>query len=115
MRRPFLFLLLALWPAAHVAAQQPASTEPEAAEAPAQETPPGETGQAGAAGAEAPVPASDDPDATDERTAATSKVPLAEIRRYVAVYNAVKDAYVDPVDDQALMQSAIAGLLLDLD
>ena len=32
-----------------------------------------------------------------------------------AVYNAVKEAYVDSVDDRALMQSAIAGLLLDLD
>ncbi|MDQ3206846.1 MAG: S41 family peptidase [Pseudomonadota bacterium] len=42
-------------------------------------------------------------------------VPLAEIRRYVAVYNAVKQAYVEPVDDQKLMQAAIRGLLLDLD
>ena len=58
------------------------------------------------------VVASDDPDAvrTDE-----AKVPLAEIRRYVMVYNAVKQAYVDPVEDHALMQSAIRGLLLDLD
>ena len=32
-----------------------------------------------------------------------------------AVYNAVKQAYVDPVDDKKLMQSAIRGLLLDLD
>ena len=44
-----------------------------------------------------------------------SKVPLDEIRRYVAVYNAVKEAYVEPVDDKKLMQSAIRGLLLDLD
>jgi len=58
------------------------------------------------------VAASDDPDAakTDE-----AKVPLDEIRRYVMVYNAVKQAYVDPVDDHALMQSAVRGLLLDLD
>ncbi len=58
------------------------------------------------------VAASDDPDAakTDE-----AKVPLDEIRRYVMVYNAVKQAYVDPVDDRALMQSAVRGLLLDLD
>jgi carboxyl-terminal processing protease len=55
---------------------------------------------------------SDDPDAAES---AATKVPLDEIRRYVAVYNAVKDAYVDPVDDKALMQSAIKGLLLDLD
>ncbi len=51
----------------------------------------------------------------DDSEAASSKVPLDEIRRYVAVYNAVKQAYVDPVDDKQLMQSAIRGLLLDLD
>jgi carboxyl-terminal processing protease len=55
---------------------------------------------------------SDDPDAAET---APSKVPLEEIRRYVAVYNAVKDAYVEPVDDKKLMHSAIRGLLLDLD
>ena len=62
--------------------------------------------------APAPVAASDDPDA--EQTA-TSKVPLDEIRRYVGVYNAVREAYVDPVDDKQLMRSAIKGLLSDLD
>jgi carboxyl-terminal processing protease len=69
------------------------------------------TPDAAQTGATEPVAANDDPDAA----ASPSKVPLAEIRRYVAVYNAVKDAYVDPVDDHKLMQSAIAGLLLDLD
>lgn len=58
------------------------------------------------------VAPSDDPDAAES---AATKVPLAEIRRYVGVYNAVKEAYVDPVDDRKLMQSAIKGLLLDLD
>jgi carboxyl-terminal processing protease len=58
------------------------------------------------------VSSSDDPDAAESTT---SKVPLDEIRRYVAVYNAVKEAYVDPVDDKKLMQSAVRGLLLDLD
>ena len=58
------------------------------------------------------VARSDDPDATES---ATTKVPLAEIRRYVSVYNAVRQAYVDPVDDDKLMHSAIKGLLLDLD
>ncbi|WP_369942537.1 S41 family peptidase [Xanthomonas medicagonis] len=60
----------------------------------------------------APAASADDPDATES---ASSRVPLDEIRRYVAVYNAVKEAYVDPVDDKKLMQSAIRGLLLDLD
>ena len=44
-----------------------------------------------------------------------SQLPLEEIRRYVAVYNVVKHAYVEPVDDRKLMQSAIRGLLTDLD
>lgn len=44
-----------------------------------------------------------------------SRVPLDEIRRYVAVYNAVKQAYVEPIDDAKLMHSAIRGLLFDLD
>jgi carboxyl-terminal processing protease len=47
--------------------------------------------------------------------APTSQVPLEEIRRYATVFNAVKHAYVEPVDDRKLMQSAIRGLLLDLD
>jgi carboxyl-terminal processing protease len=55
---------------------------------------------------------SDDPDAAKTDAA---KVPLDEIRRYVMVYNAIRQAYVDPVDDKALMQSAVRGLLLDLD
>jgi carboxyl-terminal processing protease len=58
------------------------------------------------------VAPSDDPDAAET---APAKVPLDEIRRYVAVFNAVKDAYVEPVEDRKLMQSAIRGLLLDLD
>ena len=59
-----------------------------------------------------PVASSDDPDAAES---VPSKVPLDEIRRYVAVFNAVKEAYVVPVDDKKLMHSAIRGLLLDLD
>jgi len=62
--------------------------------------------------AEAEVASSDDPGAAET---APTRVPLEEIRRYVAVFNAVKDAYVEPVEDRELMQSAIRGLLLDLD
>lgn len=54
----------------------------------------------------------DDPDATEN---AASKVPLAEIKRFVGVFNAVREAYVDPVSDQQLMHAAIKGLLLGLD
>jgi len=53
--------------------------------------------------------------AATSEDAVTSRVPLEEIRRYVAVYNAVRAAYVDPVDDKKLMQDAVRGLLLDLD
>ncbi|KRG83018.1 peptidase S41 [Stenotrophomonas daejeonensis] len=56
--------------------------------------------------------AGDNPDAQES---VTSKVPLEEVRRFVAVYNAVRAAYVEPVDDRKLMQSAVRGLLFDLD
>jgi carboxyl-terminal processing protease len=42
-------------------------------------------------------------------------VPLSEIQRYVAVYRAVKEAYVDKVSDRQLMQASVRGLLTDLD
>lgn len=74
--------------------------------------------QTPAAPAQAP-PAADSAAATKAEAAAkkedASKVPLEEIRRYVSVFNAVKYAYVEPVEDRKLMQSAIRGLLLDLD
>jgi carboxyl-terminal processing protease len=44
-----------------------------------------------------------------------SGVSLEDIQTFVAVYRAVKDAYVEPVDDKVLMQSAIRGLLSGLD
>ena len=74
----------------------------------------------GAAGARAGTPAHADrlaPSADARRRGRrdASKVPLDEIRRYVSVYNAVKQAYVEPVDDKKLMHSAIRGLLFDLD
>jgi carboxyl-terminal processing protease len=61
------------------------------------------------------------PEPEAERRAASgagdtgTKVPLDEIRRYVEVYNAIKQAYVEPVDDAELMSSAVRGLLFDLD
>ncbi len=62
--------------------------------------------------APAKVAGADDPDAKES---VTSRVPLDEIRRFVGVYNAVRAAYVEPVDDKVLMQSAVRGLLLELD
>ena len=95
-------------PAAPAATETPAAEEP-AADAPAIEAPaveaPDEAGAAASADAE-------DPDAVET---ANAKVPLGEIRRFVTVYNAIRQAYVDPVDDHALMSAAVRGLLLDLD
>jgi len=68
-----------------------------------------------AAAQEADAPPADAPIEAPDAETAEAKVPLEEIRRYVSVYNAVKQAYVEPVDDQKLMHSAIRGLLFDLD
>ncbi len=71
--------------------------------------------QAQPAPAPVPVEAPAKPSARDVGENPDSRVPLDEIRRYVAVYNAVKQAYVEPIDDAKLMHSAIRGLLFDLD
>ena len=47
--------------------------------------------------------------------AAKKSVNLDDIRAFAAVFGLVKQAYVDPVDDKTLMQSAIKGLLANLD
>jgi carboxyl-terminal processing protease len=47
--------------------------------------------------------------------AAPDPVPLPEIQRYVSVYRAIKDAYVEPIGDHELMRRALRGLLADLD
>lgn len=77
--------------------------------APAQEPPVEVQGEEPRAAATAP---GEDPEAAES---AASAVPLEEIKRYVSVFMAVKEAYVEPVDDKTLMDSAIRGLLLDLD
>lgn len=53
--------------------------------------------------------------ATPATNEAKSDIPLEEIRRYVQVYQAIKQAYVEPVDDKELMQSAVRGLVKSLD
>jgi len=42
-------------------------------------------------------------------------ITLDDIQTFVSVYRAVRDAYVEPVDDHELMQAAIRGLLSSLD
>jgi carboxyl-terminal processing protease len=46
---------------------------------------------------------------------AAQDIPLEDIQAFAAVYRAVKEAYVEPVDDHELMQDAIRGLLAGLD
>lgn len=55
-----------------------------------------------------------DTEATDQANAEDA-VSLDEIRRFVSVFRAVKQGYVDPIDDATLMRAAIRGLLIDLD
>jgi carboxyl-terminal processing protease len=77
---------------------------------------------AGAAQAQqAPAPGPDVPpapapvDAAPDAPASHEGVPIEEIRRYVAVYRTIQQAYVDEVGDRELMRAAIRGLLADLD
>jgi len=65
-----------------------------------------------AADADAPVAPSAAPSATP---VAKPSVSLEDIRTFTAVFNLVKQAYVEPVDDKAMMQSAVRGLLAGLD
>ena len=76
---------------------------PDAPPAPAPATPP------------ATAPATPAPANAPSAAVETSRVPVDEVRRYVEVYNAIRQAYVEPVSDAKLMQSAIRGLLFDLD
>lgn len=91
-------------------APQPAPQQPTTPQPTPQRQPPPTAPESQQAPATGNQPASTrTPDAT------ASQVPVDEIRRYVAVYTAIKQAYVEPVDDETLMHSAIRGLLLDLD
>ena len=63
----------------------------------------------------APAPAAAAATEKEAEVAPEAVVPLDEIRRFVAVFNTVRGAYVEPIDDKRLMQAAIRGLLLDLD
>src|SRR3546814_4545886 len=42
-------------------------------------------------------------------------VPLADIQRFVSVYRAVRQGYVDELPDKKIMQAALRGLMTDLD
>ncbi|MBS0555966.1 MAG: S41 family peptidase [Proteobacteria bacterium] len=55
--------------------------------------------------------------ADEAKPAATPKsgVSMDEIRQFTAVFDLVKQAYVDPVDDTTMMRNAIRGMLSGLD
>src|SRR3546814_19368363 len=42
-------------------------------------------------------------------------VPLADIQRFVSVYRAVRQGYVDELSDKKVMQAALRGLMTDHD
>ncbi len=67
--------------------------------------------------APAPAPASVPTPASAPTPASrpARSVPLEEIQRYVAVYRAIQEAYVEPLEDKELMRAALRGLLSDLD
>lgn len=77
------------------------------------------SGRLSAADAVPPVPADvvEPPAAVDAppRQVLAEPLPIEEIRRYVSVYRTVQQAYVEEVGEEELMQSAIRGLLNDLD
>jgi carboxyl-terminal processing protease len=49
------------------------------------------------------------------KDAALSSLPVEELRSFADVYNAIKQGYVEPVDDKVLITHAISGMLANLD
>ncbi|HEX4974509.1 MAG TPA: peptidase S41, partial [Pseudomonadales bacterium] len=44
-----------------------------------------------------------------------ASLPLEELRTFAEVLDRIKSAYVEPVDDKTLLESAITGMLSELD
>ncbi|MCK9381270.1 MAG: S41 family peptidase [Sulfuritalea sp.] len=49
------------------------------------------------------------------KDASLSALPVEELRSFADVYNAIKQGYVEPVDDKTLITHAISGMLANLD
>ena len=49
------------------------------------------------------------------KDAAMSALPIEELRSFADVYSAIKQGYVEPVDDKKLITHAISGMLANLD
>jgi carboxyl-terminal processing protease len=63
----------------------------------------------------AAAPATASATASKSQPPAKPAVSLDDIRMFTAVFDLVKQAYVEPVDDKTLMQAAVRGLLAGLD
>lgn len=50
-----------------------------------------------------------------DRSAATDTLPLKDLQTFVEILNRVKSDYVEPVDDQTLLENAVRGMLSGLD
>ncbi|HET8705086.1 MAG TPA: PDZ domain-containing protein, partial [Pseudomonadales bacterium] len=50
-----------------------------------------------------------------ELGAAKPQLPLDELRTFADVFDRIKQAYVEPVDDRVLLENAIRGMLSELD
>lgn len=66
------------------------------------------------------TPTEQDPAATTEQSAAAAaagqaQLSLDDLRTFTDVFNQIRHNYVEPVDDHALLNSAIRGMLGDLD
>ena len=44
-----------------------------------------------------------------------TSLPIEELRTFAGVFNAIKQGYVEPVDDKKLITYAISGMLSNLD
>ncbi|XID75101.1 S41 family peptidase [Alkanindiges sp. WGS2144] len=55
------------------------------------------------------------PKATSSQATIYDDVPIDAIRRFVSIYEKVKENYVEPVDDNELFENALHGLLSQLD
>ncbi|MBK7766601.1 MAG: S41 family peptidase [Sulfuritalea sp.] len=53
--------------------------------------------------------------ASANKDAATSVLPIEELRSFADVYSAIKQGYVEPVPDKVLITHAISGMLANLD
>ena len=53
--------------------------------------------------------------ATAGKDAAMGALPIEELRSFADVYNAIKQGYVEPVEDKKLITHAISGMLANLD